>query len=162
MEDRWFGNEFQILGATDENDLEAAMVVLRGGTHIEKDEEERSARAGTYLGMRDERSKYASSCWVPYMYLIWVRGSEAPQAVSCSNNLPISLFIVLIQIALFSSFRWNLTSPEAPWLRSFYTVNRNLARAPPEHPNYIIINASWYNLWTLIVTISLFLSNFNT
>ena len=39
MEDRWFGNEFQILGATDENDLEVAMVVLRGGTHIEKDEE---------------------------------------------------------------------------------------------------------------------------
>ena len=36
MEDRWFGNEFQILGATDENDLEAAMVALRGGTHIEK------------------------------------------------------------------------------------------------------------------------------
>ena len=36
MEDRWFGNEFQILGATDENDLEVAMVVLRGGTHIEK------------------------------------------------------------------------------------------------------------------------------
>ena len=55
MEDRWFGNEFQILGATDENDLEVAMVVLRGGTHIEKDEEERSARAGTYLEMRDER-----------------------------------------------------------------------------------------------------------
>ena len=55
MEDRWFGYEFQILGATDENDLEVAMVVLRGGTHIEKDEEERSARAGTYLGMRDER-----------------------------------------------------------------------------------------------------------
>ena len=36
MEDRWFGNEFQILGATDENDLEVAMVVLRGGTHIEE------------------------------------------------------------------------------------------------------------------------------
>ena len=55
MEDRWLGNEFQILEATDENDLEAAMVVLRGGTHVEKDEEEWSARAGTYLGMRDER-----------------------------------------------------------------------------------------------------------
>ena len=55
MKDRLFGKEFQILGATDENDLEAAMVVLRGGTHIEKDEEERSARAGTYFGMRDER-----------------------------------------------------------------------------------------------------------
>ena len=55
MEDRWFGNEFQVFEATDENDLEDAMVVLRGGTHIEKDEEERSGRAGTYLGMRDER-----------------------------------------------------------------------------------------------------------
>ena len=55
MEDRWFGNAFQIFEATDENDLEAAMVVLRGVTHIEKDEEERSGRAGTYLGMRDER-----------------------------------------------------------------------------------------------------------
>ena len=53
MEDRWFGNAFQIFGATDENDLEAAMVILRGGTHIEKDEEERSARTGTYLRMRD-------------------------------------------------------------------------------------------------------------
>ena len=48
MEDRWFGNAFQVFEATDENDLEAAMVVLRGGTHIEKD-------AGTYLGMRNER-----------------------------------------------------------------------------------------------------------
>ena len=55
MEDRWFGSAFHIFEATDENDLEAVMMVLRGGTHIEKDEEERSARAGTYLGMRDER-----------------------------------------------------------------------------------------------------------
>ena len=38
MEDRWFGNEFQILGETGENDLEVAMVVLRGGTHIEEDD----------------------------------------------------------------------------------------------------------------------------
>ena len=30
---RWLGNEFQIFEATDEKDLEAAMVVLRGGTH---------------------------------------------------------------------------------------------------------------------------------
>ena len=55
MEDRWFGKAFQILEATDENDLEAAMVVLREGMHIERHEEERSGRAGTYLGMRDER-----------------------------------------------------------------------------------------------------------
>ena len=55
MDDRWFGNEFQIFEAADENDLEVAMVVLRGGTHIDKAEEERSARAGTYFGMRDAR-----------------------------------------------------------------------------------------------------------
>ena len=29
MEDRWFGKVFQMFKATDENDLEAAMVVLR-------------------------------------------------------------------------------------------------------------------------------------
>ena len=55
MEDRWFGIAFQIFEATDENDLEAAMVVSRGGTQIEKHEEERSVRTGTYLAMRDER-----------------------------------------------------------------------------------------------------------
>ena len=48
MDDRWFGSAFQIPEATDANDLEAAMVVLRGGTHIDKEEEERSARAGTW------------------------------------------------------------------------------------------------------------------
>ena len=48
MEDRWFGNAFQIFKATDEYDLEVAMVVLCGGAYIEKDEEERSGRAGTY------------------------------------------------------------------------------------------------------------------
>ena len=48
MDDRWFGSAFQIPEATDENDLEAAMVVLRVGTHIDKDEEERSARAGAW------------------------------------------------------------------------------------------------------------------
>ena len=31
------------------------MVVLRGGTHIDKDEEKRRARVGTYCGMRDAR-----------------------------------------------------------------------------------------------------------
>ena len=41
--------------ATDENDLEFAMVVLREGAYIDNDEEERSARVGTYFGMRDAR-----------------------------------------------------------------------------------------------------------
>ena len=61
MEDRWFGNEFQILGATDGNDLEAAMVVVRGGTHIEKDEELRKksgvlAPAHQYMGVEGKNS----------------------------------------------------------------------------------------------------------
>ena len=30
MDDRWFGNEFQIFEATDENDLEDAMVFYVG------------------------------------------------------------------------------------------------------------------------------------
>ena len=34
---RWFGNAFQIFEATDENDLEVAMVVLQRGTHIDRD-----------------------------------------------------------------------------------------------------------------------------
>ena len=34
MEDRWFGNAFQVFEATDENDLEAAIVVLRGGIQV--------------------------------------------------------------------------------------------------------------------------------
>ena len=55
MEESWFGKAFQIFEAAYENDLEAAMVVSRGGTQIERHEEERSGRAGTYLGMRDER-----------------------------------------------------------------------------------------------------------
>ena len=31
------------------------MVILHVGTHIDKDKEERSARVGTYRGMRDAR-----------------------------------------------------------------------------------------------------------
>ena len=44
-----------MFAAADENDLEPAMVVLRGGTHIDNNDEERSARVGTYFGMRDAR-----------------------------------------------------------------------------------------------------------
>ena len=60
MEVRCFGNAFQIFEATDENDLEAAMVVLHGRAQIEKDEEERSARAGTYRGMREMKDRMAA------------------------------------------------------------------------------------------------------
>ena len=55
MDEKWFGNTFQIFEATYENDLEIAMVVLRGETHMDNDEEERSARVGTYRGMRVAR-----------------------------------------------------------------------------------------------------------
>ena len=40
--------------ATDENDLEVAMVVSRAGTHIDNDEEKWSRRY-TYRGIRDAR-----------------------------------------------------------------------------------------------------------
>ena len=50
MDDRWLGNEFQIFEATDEKDLEAAMVVLRGGN--------------TY---RQNWSRAECSCW----YIFW-------------------------------------------------------------------------------------------
>ena len=46
MDERWPGSAFQIVGATDENDLEVAMEVLRKETHIVKDEEDRSDRTG--------------------------------------------------------------------------------------------------------------------
>ena len=36
MEDRWFGNTFQIFEATDENDLEVAMVVYVGERILKK------------------------------------------------------------------------------------------------------------------------------
>ena len=35
MDERWPGSAFQISGATDENDLEVAMEVMRKGTHID-------------------------------------------------------------------------------------------------------------------------------
>ena len=55
MDERWHGSEFQIFDATDENDLEVAMEVLRKGTHIDKDEEDRSECTGTYRGMSAAR-----------------------------------------------------------------------------------------------------------
>ena len=55
MDKRWFGNAFQMFEATDEKDFEVAMVVLRAGTLIDKDEEERSAYASTYCEMKKAR-----------------------------------------------------------------------------------------------------------
>ena len=40
--------------ATDENDLDLAIAVFREGTHIEKEEEDRSDRVGTYRGTRQQ------------------------------------------------------------------------------------------------------------
>ena len=55
VDERWFGSEFQIFGATDENDLDVAMEVLRKGTLIDKDEEDQSDRTGAYRGMSTAR-----------------------------------------------------------------------------------------------------------
>ena len=65
MEDRWFGNEFQILGATDENDLEVAMVVLRGGTHNEKRKKSGVLAPAHILGweMKDRMAAETGALW---------------------------------------------------------------------------------------------------
>ena len=62
MEDSWFGSAFQVFEAADENDLEAAMVVLRGGTHIETADPESQPGGAT-----DSKSSIAliESCLYP-------------------------------------------------------------------------------------------------
>ena len=55
MDERWPGSVFQNVAATEEYDLEVAMEVLRKGTHIDKDEEDRSDRTGVYSGMSAAR-----------------------------------------------------------------------------------------------------------
>ena len=49
--------EERILRKTKKCGVHVAMVVLRGGTHIEKDEEVRSARAGTYLSKYHRKTR---------------------------------------------------------------------------------------------------------
>ena len=55
VDERWFGSEFQIFGATDENDLDIGMEVLCKGTHIDMDEENWSDRTGAYRGKSTAR-----------------------------------------------------------------------------------------------------------
>ena len=55
MDERWHGNLFQVSEATDENDLDLAIAVFREGMHIDKEEEDRSDRVGTYRGTRAGR-----------------------------------------------------------------------------------------------------------
>ena len=55
MDERWDGSPFQLSEATDENDLDLAIAVFREGMHIDKEEEDRSDRVGTYRGTRAAR-----------------------------------------------------------------------------------------------------------
>ena len=55
MDGRWHGSLFQILEATDENDLDFAIPGFRLGTHSDNEEEDRNDRAGTYRGIRVAR-----------------------------------------------------------------------------------------------------------
>ena len=50
MDERWHGNLFQVSEATDEKDLDLAIAVIREGMDIDKEEEDRSDRVGTYRG----------------------------------------------------------------------------------------------------------------
>ena len=53
MDERWHGNLFQVSEATDEKDLDLAIAVFREGMDIDKEEEDRSDRVGTYQCQRD-------------------------------------------------------------------------------------------------------------
>ena len=55
MDERWPGNLFQVSEATDENDLDLAIAIFREGMHIDKEEEHRIDRVGTYRGTRAAR-----------------------------------------------------------------------------------------------------------
>ena len=50
MDERWHGNLFQVSEATDEKYLDLAIAVLSEGMDIDKEEEDRSDRVGTYSG----------------------------------------------------------------------------------------------------------------
>ena len=55
MEDRWFGNAFQVFEATDENDWKMQWWFYVEERILRRTKKSGSGRAGTYLGMRDER-----------------------------------------------------------------------------------------------------------
>ena len=65
MKDRWFGNEFQILGATDENDLEVAMVVLRWERILRKTKKSVVLAPAHILGweMKDRMAAETGALW---------------------------------------------------------------------------------------------------
>ena len=50
MDERWHGILFQVSEATDEKDLDLAIAVFLEGMDIDKEEEDRSDRVGTYRG----------------------------------------------------------------------------------------------------------------
>ena len=55
MDERWHGNLFQVSEATDENDSDLAFAVFLEEMHIDKEDEDRSDRVGTYRGTRAAR-----------------------------------------------------------------------------------------------------------
>ena len=55
MDGRWHDDLFQVSEATDENNLDLAIAVFREGMHVDKEEEDRSDRVGTYRRTRAAR-----------------------------------------------------------------------------------------------------------
>ena len=51
--------------ATDENDLDLAIAVFREGMHIDKEEEDRSDRVGTYIVEQGQRDRMAAGNVIP-------------------------------------------------------------------------------------------------
>ena len=65
MEDRWFGSAFQIFEATDENDLEAAMVVYVEERILRKTKKSGGIAPARILGweMNDRMTAEIGALW---------------------------------------------------------------------------------------------------
>ena len=115
MDDRWFGSAFQIPKATHENDLEAAVVVLRGGTHIDKDEEERSACAGTYHGMRWFGGCRGGFTWGNTYWQRWRRAECLRRYISRNERSKIGWLLKLYHpVSNRSDFKANSVANRKP------------------------------------------------
>ena len=120
MEDRWFGKVFQIFEATDENDLEAAMAVLRLGTHIERHEEER-----VRLARMDQAGKKRSqSSHSIFTFNLHIQSSHSIFTFNLHIQLSHSIITFNLRIQLSHSiFTFNL---HIQYSHSIFTFNLHI------------------------------------
>ena len=74
MDERWTGNLFQKSEAADEKDFDSAIVVLRDGTHIVKEEDDRSDRNRGQVKVTLGKKWHGRFCY-SVLKKIWIYGS---------------------------------------------------------------------------------------